>query len=366
MLKKVLVMRKKEIVMKRWFLSLVWACFFIVQTFAAQAQQLLNRSASNTLVPELTDVKGNVVTLATASFPLEFGGYPQSAPPQFDETVIPGFSVSPHDRIVDSHGRRVVTPVGLVDTSSGAVLVPFRFDAVSAGAFSPDDSRYAFVAHASKKAVAVVDGVASKPYDVVRAPRFSADSKRVAFVAVQGKKELSYIDGTEGPAYDGVGGIAFDATGKHVAYVASTGKKVQLVVDGAVGPFHESIGFVAFDKADGAITYLAEDADQITVFHSDQALRRWPAPRNAVRRINKTLDRYAYSVKVGKQERLILDGVEQPLFDKIEEATFSPDGKHFAYVGKNAGKRTVVFDGKAQKPYDDIGSPLDEHGGCCP
>ena len=82
-------------------------------------------------------------------------------------------------------------------------------------------------------------------------------------------------------------------------------------------------------------------------------------PRFAIRRL-MGLDgrRIAYVKKSGGRELLVVDGEEQPAFDRVASPTFSPDSKWFAYaaaVGDTWRDRRSAASGS---PYPRVGPPV--------
>ena len=73
--------------------------------------------------------------------------------------------------------------------------------------------------------------------------------------------------------------------------------------------------------------------------------------------IDPSFSHWAFVIKRGGKELVVLDGVEGKEYDEIpdhQRLEFSADGKHFAYVAKRGGKMVVVADGKEGKAYDEI------------
>ena len=58
--------------------------------------------------------------------------------------------------------------------------------------------------------------------------------------------------------------------------------------------------------------------------------------------------RIAYVKKTGGREMLVVDGQEQPAFDRVASATFSPDSKWFAYAAAVGDKWHVVVNTRQQ------------------
>jgi len=61
------------------------------------------------------------------------------------------------------------------------------------------------------------------------------------------------------------------------------------------------------------------------------------------------------SVQHGKQNFVVIDGVEQPVYNCIHKMVLSPDGRILAYCArKENGKKCVVLNGVEGKEYDGV------------
>lgn len=66
----------------------------------------------------------------------------------------------------------------------------------------------------------------------------------------------------------------------------------------------------------------------------------------------------AYVFIKGKKSRVVIDGIEQPEFDKIAGLAFSPDSKRTAYIGLNANEAFLIIDGKEERTNAANGRPM--------
>ena len=148
--------------------------------------------------------------------------------------------------------------------------------------------------------------------------QFSPDSRRVLHEAYRGGDSFVVVDGIEGPMFSRVslfsdGSVHFSPDSKRVAYIAfpkSLNRFVKvMVVDGVPGKEYDDIEFIP------------------RIFSPDS--------KHAV-----------YTAKIGAKQNLVIDGIEGPLFNRIDYFHFSPDGKHIAYSGVSGNGIVTVCDGK--------------------
>jgi hypothetical protein len=81
---------------------------------------------------------------------------------------------------------------------------------------------------------AVVDGKADKGWDTVIKESFvfSPDSSRFAFIAKDGDYGRVVVDGKAGPRHRNIAGFTFGPDGRHFAYVAMSEQSMAIIVDG--------------------------------------------------------------------------------------------------------------------------------------
>jgi Tol biopolymer transport system component len=286
---------------------------------------------------------------------------------------------------------------------------------------SADGKHLAYAAKIGPQSVVVADGREGDKYDVIGELQMSADGQHVAYLAKKGGRQVAVVDGKEGPAYDGVGPLVLSAKGR-AAYVAFDGGKYFVVADGKEGARYDFIGLgelqisadnqhvlytalkdhrtirggalktvavvdgqegpeydgISSLKAEaGHISYVgrtvfARAADDIEYLVIDGKI----GPPNDPVHVLLTSPDGKSVVSILKKDRkdtMIVNGKEDPTFDAISsepsaKPVFSPDSRHFAYVGRTGGpgedfhghpimndletgNSTVVLDGKVGPPY---------------
>ncbi len=246
--------------------------------------------------------------------------------------------------------------------------------------FGADASHTAYIGIVQTQArpAVVVDGVAGPRYDQVGKPVVSSDGLHVAYIASRGqadhRKVVAVIDGHEGPEYDEIplnrGGNwePFSSNGQHSAYMARAGTKWRAIVDGQPGPEYDEVQPIApaawysFFSADGSrIVYLARrggkwravidgrEGPEFDRFEGSLPLTFSPDGKHV-----------AYIAQWGHgprwRYRVIIDGQEGPEYEAkwVAGPIFSPDSRRTAYVGQRGGREFVVLDGKELTPHDDV------------
>ncbi|HEX2972630.1 MAG TPA: hypothetical protein VHP11_09875 [Tepidisphaeraceae bacterium] len=195
------------------------------------------------------------------------------------------------------------------------------FDEIQDVRMSPDGKRVAYRAQRNADQwYMVVDGVPGKAYPQVQPPCLSADGRRVGYLAGSDQQQVLVVDGQELPTAAGrpVAGPVFSPDGKRLAYVvAKEGDTAAVVVDDVTGPVYDSVSHVGFSPDGQRVAYVAQRGSRSTV---------------------------------------VLEGIEQGQFEKVDpdSVTFSGDGRHLAWVASREGKQFIVVDGVEGKPYDRI------------
>jgi len=239
-----------------------------------------------------------------------------------------------------------------------------EFIRVAAFRFNKDGTRWAYAAQAEGGYALVVNGKpVSMEYEHVRLLMFGPDQKTVFAVARHAGKEFLLVDDKEYGPFIAVGNpaqrvwdeLAFSPDGKHYAFVETPDARsglARLIVDGK--PAGQAIGTKPRYLADGRLTYLVPD-DR----HSAQWLmvggKR--AEFSTHRGVTFSPDgkHYAYVTAQTKGYFYVVDGKKLPHPTNLHVGVppvFSPDGKHFAYAGPTLDRKGVqiYFDGQPVGP----------------
>ncbi len=214
--------------------------------------------------------------------------------------------------------------------------------------FSADSQHFAYIARDTGKGdAAVVDGVMGPYFDSVTTPVFTPDSKHYSYVGHHnGPRGLSgvddrtiVIDGKPQTTYPEACPPVFRPDSQHFAYVAAITTPTRVYGGGAV-MIPQSAEFIVSDGVEGPKMIIEGNGLDVfrPVFSADSQL--------------------AYVAEDGGNTYVLLNGVKSPPFTSVTASTltFSPDGKHLAYLAqKDPTSANMCLDGK---PGPDLSSRL--------
>ena len=171
-------------------------------------------------------------------------------------------------------------------------------------------------------------------------PQFSADQKRVAYIVdLDNNKHAVVVDGTMSPAYDQINWLSFAPVGHHFAYSAgrkggTTGYDSFVVDDGKAGKIYsQGCGPAVFSPDGNHVAYVGSVYSKgLTPIEVQEGKK---TPQNMC---------------------VVLDGVEQKHFAKIDQLTFSADSKHLAYLAgiDQLASTRVVVDGQEGPAFSSV------------
>jgi len=292
-------------------------------------------------------VAHDVVGFPLVPFPAKFAG-PALASKMAGRLVIPCST---------NHGQYMLVD-GLADPVFEEIVD-------HSGVFSPDGTRFAYIARKNGKELLVCDGKVGREYDIVvkNSIRFSRDGKHFAYVAQRGNKQLVVLDEVEGPEYDAIASdtLVLTADGKRFAYAARMANQWIIVLEGKPGPKYDEVSQLTFSPDGQQFAYVVKQRGGSFVVLNDQLGPRF---RNIVpNSLIFTPDgkRFAYIAEdQDGLQAVVLDGEIGDKFSWISDLTFSPDGTHYAYRGvkthRDRGalreKHLVVTDNKPGQEFD--------------
>jgi Tol biopolymer transport system component len=238
------------------------------------------------------------------------------------------------------------------------------------------------------------DGVPGKECDEARNQWFSPDGKHLAYLARITNTWRIVLDGVDGPAFS-----RYDETTKHywpfvfspdsarLAYVATNDKDKQyVVVDGVEGPVFDQILHHSFSFSENSkhFIYAARRGREGVVIKDGQEIVNAEDVLSPVQTFGATVvgdtfgpflspdgSRFACVFQRSGKWIAVIDGKESPPWDSISDlsllgpsAGFSPDGRHFTYVGEVGKNQFVVIDQKINTngwAYSAVFSPDSSH-----
>lgn len=338
-----------------------------------------------------------IATSLTAALPLA-----QSDAKVEEQVLVQGeagieFFVSPGARVtaVVPRGSRLVVSRDGVDGPRFDDILPGTTAArpsVPRLAFSPDGSRYAYLARLGQELVYIVDGrelfrAPLAKYDPLQFggsdfgyPRFDPSGKRVVFM-LQAKGASSpnlehrlFVDGQAGPpSRQPIESLAFSADGSRYAYLVQPPSDTRvmtpvLVVDGK--PATYVAGAPQF-SADGKVLYTLRTArDVIEALADGKPFLRSPAGGGVALHPAPAGSTVMGVVSSGRQAGpftmyLTNGAAKVPGSDctpnngpGIDGVYFSADGRHYAARCISSSGSWVIVDGKKGQEYQSIASGI--------
>lgn len=254
---------------------------------------------------------------------------------------------------------------------------------------SPDGKNFTYLtrqkAVGQERVTIVINGKPGLEYNVFDDLRLAPDGHPIYTVRGGPNSKLFLVDGDkESDAYDSVSlnSIHFSPNGKHMAYVAMINNRFFVVLDGKKFKLFSEIQrppapnsqladerMMRFTADQQHVLYHARDNNNSYLVKDDQIL--------GDDGVVSPDDRRVASVKVSGQgtssatAQVTLDGQTGPTFGMITKMVFSPDSKHFAYIGSNTvangnnGGFILMVDGVQKGEYPEVAelqySPDSQH-----
>jgi len=320
--------------------------------------------------------------------------------PPFDEIVPSAFaggSDPPRGAAAFGPGGKRVAYVGVRSGAAIAVVdgeegPPFTRIAASTlpGApasgrtfyFSDDGSRVAYIgqtiepgAQHGQSVQVVLDGQSGPKFAAVQDILFAGN--RLAYVATRhDRKAVVVLDGKEMPAYDRVGHLRGNEEG-HVAFVGTNGQNWTVVVDGANVGAHQRPAeehdnrTLVLSPVGARVAYVSlarqRDGNDVDLYVDGKVVRTAAGVHSVIfspdgRRLmasfteNKPSRNTTERVMVDDWTSLDYEGIpaEGSVTRGFPNMQFSPDGKRFAFLARNAHSSFVVVDGQESQGYSKI------------
>ncbi|MGH9733048.1 MAG: hypothetical protein ACRD8A_00490 [Candidatus Acidiferrales bacterium] len=312
-----------------------------------------------------------------------------------------GLSTSGLGVLISPDGSHVAYPAHLGNLSSGTNVVVIDGKAIPNATrvwMSPDGKSipYLLLNPTTYHVKVVVNGKPGLEYATFKDLRFGSGD-RVVYCVTASNGKTFVVDGEqESDGYDDadLGSLRFSADGRHMAYIATASGKSFVVLDGkklTLPPEYSAVllpsqavlpvpylGSIAHEKQlqftpDGHVFYYVGRYGIPNLVKDDQILGDDGTISPDGRRIATVkISGYGTSTATAK---LTLDGKTGPAYRTITRMVFSPDSKHFAYVGTSTtpipngtgkeGGFFLVVDGVQKGEYPEISdvrfSPDSQH-----
>lgn len=224
----------------------------------------------------------------------------------------------------------------------------------NANLFSPDSKRVAYMVHRASKQHLVIDGNEGPAFDLVTLMVFSPDSKHVAHTAGKEGFEYAFFNGNESKPYDRVGRVIFSSDSLRFAYAAQRRARWTMVVNAKEGLWFDGVSEPIFSADGTTLAYVAtKDNLRFLVTNGKKGATHQKLVMPSLS-FNGKRSAYLVVDEAG-HKRAIVDGKwSKPYDDFISNVVFGPDGKHFAFIARRAGKNFLVVDGVEDKPIDKL------------
>ncbi len=239
---------------------------------------------------------------------------------------------------------------------------------------SEDCRHVAYRARGDGKWWVVCDGVAGNKYDDVNYMMFSPDGEHLVYIARAGSNSCVVLDGVEGDRFSSIRDVSksqwpfvFSPNSKHHAYVGNIDRGNHcVVVDGKRGPVLDEVLHHSFSFSENSEhwVYAAHRDGKGIVIKDGEEVMRCEDVLSQVQRFGDTTigetfgpflsadgEHLACAIRKGANWVVSVDGKEGVPWDSILQlemlgpsAGFSPDGRHFTYVGQRGQKVFVVVD----------------------
>ncbi|MFZ4858147.1 MAG: TolB family protein [Desulfuromonadaceae bacterium] len=192
----------------------------------------------------------------------------------------------------------------------------------------------------------------------------NVDSSRIASVCTNNGKqsvsELSFVQPlktSEGPLYDAISHLSFAKNGSTLLYVAKKEGSSYLIMNGG----EEQLPKKSVPTANPVISPDLKGAGVIMSTVIENPQRNSPPGKSFLYQVinhvgkkeseydnaedlvyDKVGSHHAYAALKDKKWRIVVNGIDGPLFDRAVGPMFSPDGTLLVYRARQDGKRFVI------------------------
>jgi Tol biopolymer transport system component len=243
---------------------------------------------------------------------------------------------------------------------------------------SPDGTRLAFAIRRGSKWSLVLDGVESQRWDSISnlnldgpVAGFSPDGRHFTYVGVRAEKNFLVLDQKENPnawLYC----AAFSPDSRHAAFVRSIEEqndwmRSSVVLDGKAGKeYRGEIEQLTFSPDGSRLAYKVRErlGGEYFVFHDGTEVDDYAAEAGI--EFSPDSRHYAFLGRKSGMRLFVIDGQGYSKSDASgrdfhnDYFTFSPDSKRWAYISERDQKQYAIISGAEYGPYDILGAPDEE------
>jgi hypothetical protein len=223
---------------------------------------------------------------------------------------------------------------------------------------------YQYRSHDAVDILAVTDGqiAATIPEGIqVDAPLravVSEDRRTVAYVGHRGNEQCICINGSVSRCANEIGTIVISGDGSRVAWAEAKRNpltdqvKWHVVADGSDGPEYQEIRNLQMAAGRGRVAYLAHsEKGWHFVFGGSTSPAYASIPWSA---LSPDGARSFYAAFVDNRLIPFLDGAAGPPFDQGFAYSFSANGRHFAYLGRDTDGKFLMVDGQRTQASSEL------------
>jgi hypothetical protein len=223
---------------------------------------------------------------------------------------------------------------------------------------------YQYRSHDAVDILAVTDGqlAATSPEGIqVDAPLravVSEDRRTVAYVGHRGNEQCICINGSVSRCANEIGTIVISGDGSRVAWAEAKRNpltdqvKWHVVADGSDGPEYQEIRNLQMAAGSGRVAYLAHsEKGWHFVFGGSTSPAYASIPWSA---LSPDGARSFYAAFVDNRLIPFLDGAAGPPFDQGFAYSFSANGRHFAYLGRDTDGKFLMVDGQRTQASSEL------------
>lgn len=178
----------------------------------------------------------------------------------------------------------------------------------------------------------------------------SGDRRKVAYVGTKGAEQCLCVNNSVMQCAAEIGVILISGDGSRIAWSEAVRNQLtnevgwRVVTDGAPGPDYREIRNLEMASGTGRIGYIARSDDGCRYVRGDHIEQVYPDIRWSL--LSPDGSRSLYLAAVNGRFTPVVDGLAGPPFDQVLAWSFSQNGRHLAYVGRDSDGTFLMLDGQ--------------------